>query len=107
MKFNQTDYTGTIDILANDHYVGVPIKVDAAAANGDGIALAGTPMAKDGTKATDATAYGILLFDVRVSDNPNGTVVIHGFIETKKAKDHSGVTVTDEMKATMPLVMFN
>lgn len=103
MKFVQKDMGGRIEILANDHYVGKPVTV----AFGTGVTLvkAGTPLSAAGGAATDTDVAGVLLWDV-TPDNPNGTVVVHGFIETAKAQAHSGVTVTAAMKALLPMVSF-
>ena len=79
MKFTTTKATGTKEILANDHYVAIPYNCSALTANAEGIVPAGTIVPKN-----DATAIGVLLYDVKPTDNPNGAVVIHGFI--KKAK---------------------
>ena len=79
MKFTKTAATQTAEILYNDHYVAIPYDCSAIAANSDGIIPAGTIV-----PANDATAKGVLLNDVVKADNPNGTIVIHGFI--KKAK---------------------
>ena len=79
MKFTTNKATGTKEILANDHYVAIPYDCTALAANAEGIVPAGTIV-----PANDASAIGVLLYDVKKADNPNGAVVIHGFI--KKAK---------------------
>ena len=79
MKYTHTKVTASKEILANDHYVAIPYDCTAIAANADGIIPAGTMI-----PANDATAIGVLLYDVKKDENPNGSVVIHGFI--KKAK---------------------
>lgn len=79
MKFTSNAVTRTAEILHNDHYVAIPYDCSALTANGDGIIPAGTIV-----PANDATAIGVLLHDVKKAGNPNGTIVIHGFI--KKAK---------------------
>jgi hypothetical protein len=79
MKYSNTAVTRTAEILYNDHYVAIPYDCSAISANEDGIIPAGTIV-----PANDATAIGVLLHNVVKADNPNGTIVIHGFI--KKAK---------------------
>lgn len=79
MKVKHTTVTQSKEILANDHYVGIPYDCTNLTPNAEGIVPAGTIV-----PANDATAIGVLLWDVKVADNPNGTVVIHGFIEKKK-----------------------
>lgn len=90
MKFATRAVTRTSEILHNDHYVGIPFDCSAIAANADGIIPAGTII-----PANDATAIGVLLSDVVKADNPNGTVVIHGFIKKSKlpAQPASGVSI--------------
>lgn len=79
MKFKTYSVSGTKEILYNDHYVGQPYDCSAIAANEEGIIPAGTIV-----PANDATAIGVLLHDVKKDDNPNGTIVIHGFIRKDK-----------------------
>lgn len=79
MKFKRTAVNGTAEILYNDHYVAMPYDCSAIQANENGVIPAGTMI-----PANDATAKGVLLHDVVKADNPNGTIVTHGYI--KKAK---------------------
>lgn len=79
MKYTNKVISRPAEILYNDHYVAIPYDCSAIAANGEGVIPAGTLI-----PANDATAIGVLLSDVVKAENPNGTVVIHGFI--KKAK---------------------
>lgn len=97
MNFTETKIAGSTEILANDHYVAVPLKLTADA-------KAGAPIGTTGAAATDSDCLGILLHDVDVAKNPNGTVVVHGFINKAKAKASSGVDVTAAMIALMPMV---
>lgn len=76
MKFTTNAVTRTAEILYNDHYVAIPYDCSAVAANAEGIIPAGTLI-----PANDATAKGVLLHDVKKAENPNGTIVIHGFIK--------------------------
>lgn len=106
MKFIQTDFTGTKEILKfPDHYVAVGVTVDDAGivANADGkkIVAKGTivggttgstladdtiPVAKKNTQGVDASqAEGVLLNDVDVTYGPaSGAMIIHGFIDLNK-----------------------
>lgn len=79
MKFKTVAATRTAEILANDHYVGIPYDCSAIAANDEGVIPAGTII-----PANDATAIGVLLNDVHKEDDPNGTIVIHGFVKKSK-----------------------
>lgn len=80
--------TRTAEILYNDHYVGIPYDCSEIAANEDGIIPAGTLI-----PANDATAKGVLLYDVDKAGNPNGTIVIHGFIKKAKLPEAPASTV--------------
>lgn len=103
MKFKITEYAPPVEILANDHRVGIPMEIDVSS----GPVKAGTPIYTGGkTQAAEGLSpLGILLYDVN-EDNPNGTVVVHGFIETKKAEKHSGVTVEQSVRDALHMVMF-
>lgn len=79
MKYTNRAVTPSVEILHNDHYVAIPYDCSAVTANDKGIIPAGTIV-----PANDATAIGVLLSDVVKDDNPNGTVVIHGFIKKSK-----------------------
>lgn len=90
MKFATRAVTRPTEILHNDHYVAIPYDCSAIEANAAGIIPAGTMI-----PANDATAIGVLLSDVVKADNPNGTVVIHGFIKKSKlpVQPASGVSI--------------
>jgi len=79
MKFKNTTIAGTIEILANDHYSAVPYDCSNLTADSEGIVKAGTIV-----PANDATAKGVLLYDVKKADNPNGAIVVHGTIKIDK-----------------------
>ena len=78
MKFTNKTVVQEVNILANDHYVAIPYDCSNLEAT-DGIVKAGTVV-----PANDATAIGVLLYDVKKEENPNGAVVVHGFIEKGK-----------------------
>lgn len=88
MKFTTHAVPRTDEILYNDHYVAVAFDCSAIAANDKGIIPAGTLI-----PANDATAIGVLLHDVVKAENPNGTIVIHGFIKTAKLPEAPADTV--------------
>lgn len=79
MKYVNTAVARAGEILQNDHYVAIPYDCSAIDANGEGIIPAGTIVPKN-----DATAIGVLLSDVKKAENPNGTIVIHGFVKKSK-----------------------
>lgn len=95
MKFKTYAVTRPDEILYNDHYVAIPYDCSDIAANAEGIVPAGTIIPKN-----DATAIGVLLTDVIKAENPNGTIVIHGFI--KKAK----LPVAPADTVTLPQIKF-
>lgn len=77
MQYTKSTIAMTKEILYNDHYVGIPYDctgLSSLATNG--VIPAGTLI-----PANDGTAVGVLLNDVTLAENPNGTVVIHGFIK--------------------------
>lgn len=77
MKFKTTAITQPKEILYNDHYVAIPYDCSEIDADANGVIKAGTII-----PANDDTAIGVLLSDVVKAENPNGTIVIHGFIKT-------------------------
>lgn len=78
MRFTSKSVTQPKEILANDHYVAIEYDCSALAAT-DGVIKAGTIVPKN-----DATAIGVLLYDVYPAENPNGAIVVHGFINKAK-----------------------
>ena len=99
MIFKETPFNGGYEILYNSHYVAVPMAMQANA-------KAGAPVTKSGSIATGSDAFGILLHDVDVERNPNGTVVIHGFINATNVYKHTGEQYSNEMVAAMPAIKF-
>lgn len=80
MKYTIENATAGVNILANSHYVAIPYdctNLSALATNG--VISAGTIV-----PANDATAVGVLLHDVTLANNPNGSLVIHGFLRLEK-----------------------
>lgn len=101
MKFTKVTVDGTVEILAADKFLGMPIKV-----SGNNVVKAGTPLTAAGASTTGANAVGILLYDVDPTENPNGTVVTHGYIDAAKAQTHSGVTYASAIYAALPAITF-
>ena len=96
MKFTSKSVATHKNILANDHYVAIPYDCSALSALAtDGVIPEGTII-----PANDATAKGVLLTPVVLAENPNGTIVIHGFI--KKAK----LPVAPADTVAIPTVVF-
>lgn len=89
--------TGTM-ILANDHYTAKPYDCTGLtnlATNG--IIPAGTII-----PSNDSSAKGVLLSDVRLNENPNGTIVTHGFIRLDKIP----TAPSEDAKSALPMVQF-
>lgn len=80
MKYTTTPIGQSVTILANDHFVAIPYNCsELTSLAEEGVIKAGTVI-----PANDSTAVGVLFNDVVLAENPNGTVVIHGFIDTGK-----------------------
>lgn len=98
MKYTRhSAVTGNM-ILANDHYTARPCDctglTDLAT---NGIIPAGAII-----PSNDSSAKGVLLNDVRLSENPNGTIVIHGFIRLDKIP----TAPSEDAKSALPMVQF-
>lgn len=100
MKFTRNTVNGINDtILASNDYTAIPFTVTETAA-----VKAGYPMTKAGKKATTAsTADGILLYDVDPTENPNGSLLIRGVIDSKKAQASSTFTYDTEAIAALKI----
>lgn len=80
MKSTSKNVVQGKNILANDHYVAINYdctELTSLATNG---------VISEGTiiPANNATAIGVLLNPVVLDENPNGTIVVHGFIAKDK-----------------------
>ena len=95
MKFKKTTVTSSKEILYNDHYVAIPYDCSSLTPDAEGYIPAGTIVPKN-----DATAIGVLLWDVKPEENPNGTIVIHGFIDASKIPAAPATTVN------LPMIKF-
>lgn len=82
-KITVTQYTNSKEILKYDHFVSQPIVLTQSNATISGtkkIVKAGTIL-----PANDATAKGVVLYDVDVTNgDEKGALVIHGFIDKSK-----------------------
>lgn len=80
MIFEKNEVLTGKEILYNAEYVAVPYDcTELTSLATDGVIPAGTVIPANG-----ATAFGVLLHDVELSENPNGTVVVDGFIRANK-----------------------
>ena len=80
MKFTSKTVMQGKEILANDHYVATEYDCTALSA----LATENVIPAGAVIPANDASALGVLLYDVNLAENPNGAIVIHGFIRKDK-----------------------
>lgn len=103
MQMKKIAAGGTVEILAADDPLGIPVKIA-----GSSLVKAGMPIAADGSAAPDGTgAAGVLLYDVDPEINPNGTLVVGGAVDWKKCQENSGATASAaNMKAALPAITF-
>lgn len=113
MKVQYRDFGSGVSVVSNEHFVSIPFYIDFSKVtdekNGLKCLKAGTPVTTGGIKATttgDASdAIGILMHDV-YEDNPNTALIIHGFIDTKKAEKNMGVAYDEATKKALPMIAF-
>lgn len=110
MQFEQTTYTGDVEILKRKPFEGIPMtldftSVDTKLANGKKIVKAGTPIGSTGVADNTATVVGILLHDV-TEDRPQGTLLKKAYIDKTIAQTHSGVEIAAVAKTALPMIVF-
>lgn len=109
MQYESTVIGAKVEILNRDGYEGIPSTLDfSAVADTEGgrkIVKAGTPIGDAGVVDNTATVKGILMWDV-YEDRPIGTILKKAYIKTAVAQAHSGVTISAEAKAALPMVVF-
>lgn len=100
-KIRVTNYTNTKEILKYDHFVSEAIVLtqdNATTVGNNKIVKAGTIL-----PANDATAKGVVLFDVDVTNGDEvGSLVIHGFIDKSKLPAEPDATAI----AALPMIKF-
>lgn len=101
MKFTESTYAGTIEILASNDFQAIPVKVA-----GSSLLKAGTPVTSAGESTTGSGAVGILLYDVDPTKNPNGAAVVQGIIDSTKAQEHSAVAYVSALYEALPGIIF-
>ena len=109
MLYEQTEYTGDVQILKRKPFEAIPLTLDFSGViekvNGKKIVKAGTPIGASGTADNTATVVGILLHDV-TEDRPQGTLLKKAYINTAVAQAHSGVEIDTAVKTALPMVVF-
>lgn len=96
MKFTEKTISQEPMILANDHYVAVPYDCTEIETE-NGLIPAGAIL-----PANDGTARGVLLHAVDQNDDPNGALVIHGFIAADRLPEAPAAAAA----AAMPQITF-
>lgn len=110
MLFEQTQYTGDVQILKRKPFEGIAMTLDFSAVadttdSGKKVVKAGTPIGATGVVDNTATVVGILLHDV-VEERPQGTLLKKAYINTAVAEAHSGVEIAEAVKTALPMVVF-
>ena len=109
MQFETQTFAGDVQILKRIPFEGIPMTLDFTSVtdtvNGVKVVKAGTPIGEDGVVDNTATVVGILLHDVTI-DRPQGTLLKKAYINTAVAEAHSGVTYDADVKAALPMVVF-
>lgn len=85
MKFENREIAGDSGFLIGGHRAAIPY--DCTGLNSlaeNGVIPAGTAI-----PSNDENAVGILLNSVRIDENPNGTLLIHGFVRKSKLPEIS------------------
>lgn len=85
MNVTETAISAGKEILANDDWAGTPHKFSADAKAGDIV-----------------EGMGVCLYDVDVSENPNGTVIYRGVIDMRKIETSQQPTTTQV--SALPLI---
>lgn len=76
MKFTETEITGNrIEFLASAKYLAIPHAFETDTKSGALVEV---------TDGLGNTKKGICLYDVTVANNPNGSVVVFGIVQTNK-----------------------
>lgn len=109
MQFEETAVLGDVLILKRAPFEGIAKSLDFTSVtdtvNGKKVVKAGTPIGADGTVDNTGTVVGILLHDV-TEDRPVGTLLKKAYLNTTLAQTHSGVTYDADVKAALPMIVF-
>lgn len=111
MQYESVKLGADVIILKRPPFEGIAVTLDFTSVtdtdpvSGKKIVKAGTPISLSGVADNTATAAGILLFDV-IESNPQATILKKAYIDTAKAQTHSGVTISADVKAALPMIVF-
>lgn len=101
---SKSPYLSNPNILAHPDRIVQKVELDMTAQDSY---LAGSPISAEGKLANDASAIGILLYDVhKAIGGRTGVVVIFGRIKQDVAAEHSGITISAEAKAALIDITF-
>lgn len=104
MEFVSTNYAGDTLILKRKPFEGIAKTLTF----GEGVDVipAGSVIDTDGAVlGEDGVVEGILLHDVS-KERPQGTVLKKAYINTAVAEAHASVEYDDDIKAALPMVVF-
>lgn len=101
---SKSPYLSNPNILAHPDRIVQKVELDMTVQDSY---LAGSPISAEGKLANDASAIGILLYDVhKAIGGRTGVVVIFGRIKQDVAAEHSGITISAEAKAALIDITF-
>lgn len=109
MKYSSDSVVSTPEILKRKlgGELIVPITCQTTSTTASTLIKAGSPLDATGKIANDATAVGILLNDVEITENPNGALVkAFATINEANAKDNSNITLTSVCKEALSNLVF-
>lgn len=109
MKYSSNSIVSTPEILKRKlgGELIVPITCQTTSSGASTLIKAGSPLDSAGKIANDATAIGILLNDVEITENPNGALVkAFATINEKNAKDNSNITLSSATKGALSNLVF-
>lgn len=97
-------------ILKRPPFEGVGITLDFTSvettdADGNKVVKAGSPISAAGVVANTSSAIGILLYDV-IEKNPQATILKKAYIDLTKAETNCGLTISADVKAALPMCVF-
>lgn len=103
MQFERETFAGDVNILKRSPFEGIAKTITVAPGT---VVKAGSVIDTDGkVYESGATVGGILLHDVG-SDRPQGTILVKAYINTAVAEAHASTTYTTDIKAALPMVVF-
>ena len=111
MAFVTKTVGADVEILKRPPFEGVAITLDFTsvtdidAGTGLKVVKAGSPISAAGVVANTSSAIGILKDDVLIN-NPQGTILKKAYIDLTVAEANCGLTISADVKAALPMVVF-